>query len=689
MLKLSNICKIYKGSGKEAIKNVSFSLPDTGLFILSGPSGSGKTTLLNVMGGMDIPTSGKIYFDSEEINTKNYDAFRSNNVAFVFQCFNLIDDYTILDNLKIASSLAGREYDERVISEALRRVNLPDDGEPLDEFLERTPSELSGGQKQRVAIARAFLKSPRIFLFDEPSSAIDKENGRNLVELIRQLAEESLVVVSTHDKGLFDGLRYGEISLKDGLLVSSRVDVESKKHHGSPKKAIRSRVTLSEKLRYGFKAFSRHKGRFFFSFLAMLFSFSLLGSCVALASANVDEAAIVSQVNGNASRYAFFDYKKPANSGDYLVDAQLDADDISKISDQSFFPCWDIPFVLANYEDWEKEGSNLTSLYFRTAIGVNVFGDCSPEKMDLLPDERFGNPNEMRLPAKEDEVAVTDLVADFLLKHRNTYLTRFSEDVTGASGLVGKKIHIEYEAEEGRDYVITGVFSTDDPFHDYWIEHDYSGNKELANRDLRSDSLYYSTDGMSINKALFFYRGQEPFHSFMMKMPNGVGSYKALVDRIKGDLEHSGRELSFKNLYSGSGDYFRRVQVYLVPIALILGVIDAIVGLSLLGQYYSTTVKESHKTFGIMKASGAKTTTLFGMIALQLSMIVSLLFLFSGGIVALVSSLANSYFLINLIYLNLPSALTLLGFSAFSILFLSSLSFAKIKRQTPINIINE
>ena len=133
MITLSGITKKYDRRRKKmALKGISLSFPDKGFFILTGPSGSGKTTLLNIIGGMDAPTDGEFRFDGRLINSKNYDEYRSQNVAFVFQFFNLIDEYSIYDNLKIAFSLHGVKADKEKVVEALKLVSLPDgeDREP-------------------------------------------------------------------------------------------------------------------------------------------------------------------------------------------------------------------------------------------------------------------------------------------------------------------------------------------------------------------------------------------------------------------------------------------------------------------------------------------------------------------------------------------------------------------------------
>ncbi|HTJ42954.1 MAG TPA: ABC transporter ATP-binding protein [Kofleriaceae bacterium] len=183
--------------------------------LLLGPSGSGKTTLLNLVGALDPPTEGRVVIDGRDLtglSRRQLTLLRREVVGFVFQFFNLVPSLTARENVLVASELTGGTSADA--SRWLERVGL---GAQLDRF----PSELSGGQQQRVAVARALAKRPRLLLADEPTGALDRENGLQVAQLLREAAHEvgCAVVIVTHDEELI-ALADRVIRLRDGRVVS-------------------------------------------------------------------------------------------------------------------------------------------------------------------------------------------------------------------------------------------------------------------------------------------------------------------------------------------------------------------------------------------------------------------------------------------------------------------------------------
>ena len=194
---IESLRRVY-GSGElavHALDGVDLRIPRGELVVLLGPSGSGKTTLLNMIGGIDQPTSGSVVVDGIEVAGSSRDQlteFRRDHVAFVFQFFNLIPTLTALENVALIASLTGGDADAS-------RAALDSVG--LGEHLERFPSQLSGGQQQRVAIARALAKGSPVLLCDEPTGALDRATGKQVLELLEKLSRDkgSTVVMVTHD----------------------------------------------------------------------------------------------------------------------------------------------------------------------------------------------------------------------------------------------------------------------------------------------------------------------------------------------------------------------------------------------------------------------------------------------------------------------------------------------------------
>ena len=220
MIKISKLDKYFnKGKSNEihVIDDVSLELPDSGMVALFGKSGCGKTTLLNVLGGLDGFAGGAVEIDGADIRVGT-DDLRNRNIGYIFQNYNLNREQTCYENVENALRLCGMtdpdEIDGRVAA-ALANVGM-------DKFAKRLPDTLSGGQQQRIAIARAIVKNPRIILADEPTGNLDEANTLVVMEILRAIAKEHLVVLVTHEAHLVDYYCDKVIELGDGKVLSVR-----------------------------------------------------------------------------------------------------------------------------------------------------------------------------------------------------------------------------------------------------------------------------------------------------------------------------------------------------------------------------------------------------------------------------------------------------------------------------------
>ena len=219
MLELKDICKRYvtQSFTQVALDNVSLAFRDNEFVAILGPSGSGKTTMLNVIGGLDHFDSGDLLIDgisTKDFRDRDWDAYRNNRIGFVFQSYNLIPHQTILENVELALTLTGVGHAERRqrAREALEAVGL-------GEHVNKRPSQLSGGQMQRVAIARALINDPEIVLADEPTGALDSTTSVQVMDLLKDVARDRLVIMVTHNPEL--AYRYATriVSLADGKIT--------------------------------------------------------------------------------------------------------------------------------------------------------------------------------------------------------------------------------------------------------------------------------------------------------------------------------------------------------------------------------------------------------------------------------------------------------------------------------------
>ena len=216
MLTLRGITKDYAaGDTKvEALRGIDLEFGKSEFAAILGPSGCGKTTLLNIIGGLDRYTTGDLLINgrsTKQFREKDWDVYRNHSIGFVFQSYNLIPHQTVLANVELALTLAGvsREERRRRATEVLERVGLGDQ-------LKKRPNEMSGGQMQRVAIARALVNDPDILLADEPTGALDSETSLQVMDILREIARDKLVIMVTHNPDLAEKYATRTIRLLDG-----------------------------------------------------------------------------------------------------------------------------------------------------------------------------------------------------------------------------------------------------------------------------------------------------------------------------------------------------------------------------------------------------------------------------------------------------------------------------------------
>ncbi|MCH5163872.1 MAG: ATP-binding cassette domain-containing protein [Clostridiales bacterium] len=232
MLEIKNLTKIYKTKGGDvkALDNVSVSFDKTGLIFLLGKSGSGKSTLLNLIGGLDSPTEGEVIVfnkSSKDFSGSDFDSYRNTYVGFIFQEYNILNEFNVEDNIALALELQGKRKDKHKIAAILSEVELSD-------YAKRKPNTLSGGQKQRIAIARALVKDPQIIMADEPTGALDSATGKQVFDTLKRLSKTRLVLVVSHDRE-FASL-YGDriIELSDGKIISDVSKIKEEAQHIAP-----------------------------------------------------------------------------------------------------------------------------------------------------------------------------------------------------------------------------------------------------------------------------------------------------------------------------------------------------------------------------------------------------------------------------------------------------------------------
>lgn len=284
MLELKNITKQYivGETTQQVLKGINVKFRKNEFTSILGASGSGKTTLLNIIGGLDKYDNGDLII--EGTSTKKYidrdwDSYRNYRVGFIFQSYNLISHQSVLSNVEIALTLSGvskKERRKRSI-EALTKVGLKD-------HINKKPNQLSGGQMQRVAIARALVNNPEIILADEPTGALDSETSIQIMELLKEIAKDKLVIMVTHNPEIAKKYSTRIIELKDGVIIKDSNPYDEVKNEKSKKKISKTSMSLITSLALSFNNLLTKKGRTFLT--AFAGSIGIIGIALILSLSN-------------------------------------------------------------------------------------------------------------------------------------------------------------------------------------------------------------------------------------------------------------------------------------------------------------------------------------------------------------------------------------------------------------------
>lgn len=285
MLQLQHISKVYHTANQEfhALKDISIRFRENEFVSILGQSGSGKTTLLNIIGGLDQYTSGDLLIQgksTKQFKDRDWDSYRNHTIGFVFQSYNLIGHQTALSNVEIAMTLSGvsrAERKKRAI-EALERVGLKD-------HLYKKPSQMSGGQMQRIAIARALVNNPKVVLADEPTGALDSETSVQIMELLKDIAKERLVIMVTHNPELAQAYSTRIVQVLDGNILSDSNPYEpTKESKQGDIQFTKTKMSFMTALALSFNNLLTKKGRTFLT--AFAGSIGIIGIALILALSN-------------------------------------------------------------------------------------------------------------------------------------------------------------------------------------------------------------------------------------------------------------------------------------------------------------------------------------------------------------------------------------------------------------------
>ena len=356
MLEIKNIKKIYKTGDftQVALNNVSIKFRKNEFVTILGQSGSGKTTMLNILGGLDKYNSGDLIINgksTKKFKDKDWDAYRNKSIGFIFQSYNLINHITVLKNVEMALKLnnVSRKKRHKLAREALDRVGLT-------EHINKKPTELSGGQMQRVAIARSLVNNPDIILADEPTGALDSKTSIQIMDIIKEISKEKLVIMVSHNKELANLYSTRIIELKDGKMINDNNPVTNDEEIITNYKLNKTKMSFKEALFLSFNNIMTKKGRTFLTAFAS--SIGIIGIALILSLSNGFDKQIEKYEKGILSAMPIM------ISSDSV---KMDEETMNKLSgkDQKKYPDYDYVIPKKSNEELIMRKNNITEDYIK------------------------------------------------------------------------------------------------------------------------------------------------------------------------------------------------------------------------------------------------------------------------------------------------------------------------------------
>ncbi len=407
MIELKNLTKIYTTKKKKnytvALDNIDLKIENKGLVFIVGKSGSGKSTLLNLLGGLDDATSGEIKINGKDIgkfSEKELDAYRNTYIGFVFQEFNLLDEYNVYKNIELAMKLQNETPSKEYISKLLKLLGI-------ENLENRNINELSGGQKQRVAIARALIKNPKLILADEPTGNLDKKSSMQIFDILKIISQDRLVIVISHD--IESAEKYADriIKIEDGKLIG---DTNSQNINESTSilKLKKSKLPFSYAYKMALNRLKQKPLRLILTILLITFSFIFMSVTSNLALFKKEDLIIKTMNDNN-------DYVVRVFNCDYGYGRSPKC--LIKLNDKDISYLNSISQTKLNKE--YNLYDNNEPINFEFGKKDNFLNYSQPYNIRFIEieDEKIVGKVIGRLPEKNNEIVVHKFFADYIIKY--------------------------------------------------------------------------------------------------------------------------------------------------------------------------------------------------------------------------------------------------------------------------------
>lgn len=396
MLELRNINKSYitKNERVNVLKNINFTFPDKGLFVLMGPSGCGKSSLLNILTGLDSKYEGKVLYNNENIKDI-YDNYR-NEISYMTQSFNLFDNLTVFENINLSLKLLGKS-DKTKVETILKDFEIYD-------LANKKCNTLSGGEKARVSIARAVIKNPKIIFCDEPTGNLDDKTSKLVWTMLKKISETVLVIIASHDEK--NSYEFGNvIKIIDGQINEEIINnVVSNKNT-----FIKYKTSSNLSLNLLFKIFNNKKMLYILSILVMSISFIMFGLFNKLSSVNIKKAEINTIINSDINEITLY---KKGNINDYTIYfSQNDLKTTHKLLQNSD----------SYYASSLLSNNNIFTFEFENTLDITDYYklyNSSANENNVFIDERLCSFKILgRKPIYENEIMISNFLADYIIRY--------------------------------------------------------------------------------------------------------------------------------------------------------------------------------------------------------------------------------------------------------------------------------
>ena len=494
MIEFKNVNKIYKtkkGVETKALNNINLKIGNSGMIFITGKSGSGKSTMLNLLGGLDTITSGELLINGKNISTfnnKQYDSYRNTYIGFIFQEFNILEQYTVYENIDIAIKLQNKKIKKETIDNLLTKLGL----EGLDQ---RKPNELSGGQKQRVAIARALIKNPKIILADEPTGNLDQTSSKQIFDLLKEISKERLVIVVSHD--MESAANYADriIELSDGNIIHDTNP--EKKMNTEDFKLTKSKLPFNYAFKMALKSLKVKPFRLFMTCILTAMALIFMGftiNCLVF-----DDAKFIANTmkENNEFTYSVGKARFLGSKGSDLLDLKdNDLTTIEKETKSTLNP------VYALYDNDEMvsvtfggEELNEKPQYYKMSPSSNFFIEI---KDNNLIQNLIGS-----MPKTDREIIIHKYFADYMIKYGILDSNNALYKPSNINEIISKKHPIKI----GNDSVtISGIINDDDSLYKNYKNKNTFENESLytyfnENYALKGNFIYVKgfTDSATLN----------------------------------------------------------------------------------------------------------------------------------------------------------------------------------------------